>query len=153
MSATDTPEEWALWGVVQWSVRPWALCFPLQQLLQLLQLLPQLFRIWNPSERVGVSGRIWADPKPSQPRCHPKERCLSSSCCDSSCAVGAVGAQLGGKPHSAVSILLPATPISSNISLLTSHWYSIILQPSRQAEFAAMAIVTAGSLHTNSTFC
>lgn len=58
-----------------------------------------------------------------------------------------------GEPHSAVCSTLPATPISSNIRLLISDRYNIILQPSRQEEFAAMAIMTAGSLHTKSTVC
>lgn len=59
----------------------------------------------------------------------------------------------GGGRHSAGSILLPSMLISSNIRLLIPHWNNILLQPSRQAESAAMAIVTAGSLHTNLTFC
>lgn len=56
-----------------------------------------------------------------------------------------------GEPHSAACSTLPAMPISSNIGFLMPNRYSIILQPSRQAAFAAMAIITAGPLHTKLT--
>lgn len=56
-----------------------------------------------------------------------------------------------GEPHSAACSMLPAMPISSNIRLLMSNRYSIILQPSRQAAFTAMAIITTGTLHTKPT--
>lgn len=148
---------WALWGVVQQSLRPWALSFPLQQLLQ---LLPQLFWVLNP--RKGCTGRYWTGralwqdlsrPQTLLNHVFPKK--------DSSPAPVLFPAVLWeqwepswvGEARFAVSILLPATLISSTIRLLISHRYNIILQPSRQAEFAAMAIVPAGSLHTNSTFC
>lgn len=118
---------------------------------------PQLhelrFRIRMPSDEEGLYGRIWAAPKPSRCTCLPKERCLSSFCRLWGSALGPVRAQLGGEPRSAVCSVLPAMPISSNIRLLLSNRYNIIPQPSRQAEFAAMAIMTAGSLHTKPTVC
>lgn len=49
--------------------------------------------------------------------------------------------------HTAVHSTLSILPISSNIRLLISNWYKNILQPSRQAEFATIVIMTTGSLH------
>lgn len=117
------------------------------------QLLELHFRIRMPSDEEGLYGRVWAAPKTSRCTCLPKERCLSSFCRLWGSAPGPVRAQLGGGPRSAVCSVLPATPISSNIRLLLSNRYNIIPQPSRQAEFAAMAIMTAGSLHTKPTVC
>lgn len=117
------------------------------------QLLELHFRIRMPSDEVGVYGRVRAAPKPSRCTCLPNERCLPSFCRLWGSALGPVRAQLGGGPRSAVCSVLPATPISSNIRLLLSNRYNIIPQPSRQAEFAAMAIMTAGSLHTKPTAC
>lgn len=52
----------------------------------------------------------------------------------------------GWESHTAVHSTLSVLPISSNIRLLISDWYNNILQPSRQAEFATIVIMTSGSL-------
>lgn len=126
-------------------VGPWYLCFPLTQLLQLPS---QGFLMQILSEQEGLYNGIWADLKSWQGMCLPKEWCLSSSYCVAAVCWGQLEPSWAGEPHSAVCSTLPCMMISSNIRRLISEQCNIILQPSRQAEFAAMAIMTDGSLHT-----
>ena len=103
------------------------------------------------NKKVSMAG-FEQTPNPHNVRSFPKKDASPPSAMFAALCWGQLEPSSVGEPHSAARSTLPATPISSNIRLLISDRY-IILQPSRQAEFAAVAIMTAGSLHTKQTVC